>query len=111
MSTHDLNGSETDEHKITLTRCDDPDMLSSVGFSDGARVVLTIDNEGRLIPGEGLSMDEVTQGVFAALSTSLPKYAEIERLRAALKKIANTENSVARSSIREYAASVLQPTK
>lgn len=42
-----------------------------------------------------------------------PMYAraaeEIERLREALRKIANTENSVARSSIREYAASILQP--
>ena len=33
--------------------------------------------------------------------------AEIERLRGALKKIGDTENNVARSSIREYAAEVL----
>ncbi len=37
--------------------------------------------------------------------------AEIERLRDALKKIADTKDSVARSSIREYAASILQPTE
>lgn len=36
---------------------------------------------------------------------------EIERLREGIKKIADTKDSVARSSIREYAATLLQPTK
>ena len=67
---------------LTLSEAEAKNLESRMTFNHQSRVVLTIDSEGRLIPGKDLSMDEVTQGVFAALATSLPKYAEIERLRA-----------------------------
>jgi hypothetical protein len=51
------------------------------------------------------------QAAATALGVPDPRDAEIERLRKALREIVNTENNVARSSIREYAAAVLAANK
>lgn len=41
---------------------------TSLTLTDGARCVMTITKEGRLVPGEGLSPDEATQGMFKTLT-------------------------------------------
>ncbi len=58
---------------------------TSLTLTDGARCVMTITKEGRLVPGEGLSPDEATQSMFKALqqmweNTQGSKQKEIERL-------------------------------
>lgn len=58
------------------------------------REVMRITEDGKLIPGEGLSLDEVTQGVMQALETVFNSkhdkvLMENERMRSALEKLHN----------------------
>ena len=59
----------------------------------GSREVMVFTADGRLLPGAGLSTDEVTTGVFAALRASLPKAfkdsacAEIEKLKERVEQL------------------------
>lgn len=77
-----MNDPDTTVTPDTITRADDvnPFVLDGVintsialetrsfAFSDGAQCVMTITKEGRLVPGEGLSPDEATQGMFKVLT-------------------------------------------
>lgn len=48
------------------------DPARTLNFSPGGKVVFSVKADGRLEPGEGLSHDEATQGLFDCLSTAFP---------------------------------------